>query len=141
MNFVILSPEPIYFIPKISQSTLDSPHPPLPGLSCLTVMLLGLRPFLMYYGPRVLLFEASTPFLNINYWLDKLGMTGGKLQLVNGVLLLAAFAGSRIVWGWGITWDFISGYLGNDDPSLRGKERGRVFLNGTSGEPKCYTRT
>jgi hypothetical protein len=72
-------------------------------------MLFGLRPFLMYYGPRVLMFELSTPFLNLNYWFDKYGMTGSKAQLVNGVLLLASFAGARIVWGWGLTWDFFSG--------------------------------
>ncbi|KAI9002113.1 TLC domain-containing protein [Hyaloraphidium curvatum] len=86
------------------------------GIGCLIVMLFGLQPFLMYYGPRVLVFEASTPFLNINYWLDKFGLTGSKAQLVNGVLLLSAFFSTRIVWGWYLTHDFFSASLRGPAP-------------------------
>lgn len=31
--------------------------------------------------------------------MDKLGMTGSKAQLINGVALIATFGGSRLVWG------------------------------------------
>lgn len=41
----------------------------------------------------------STPFLNLHWYFDKCGMTGGKAQLVNGVALLLTFFGSRLVWG------------------------------------------
>ena len=31
--------------------------------------------------------------------MDKVGMTGTRAQLVNGITLLATFGGSRLVWG------------------------------------------
>ena len=57
------------------------------------------RPFVNYYGPIFILYELSTPFLNVHWFCDKLNMTGGKLQWYNGVILLATFFGSRLVWG------------------------------------------
>ncbi|TVY75981.1 putative TLC domain-containing protein [Lachnellula suecica] len=41
----------------------------------------------------------STPFLNIHWFCDKMKMTGSKLQLVNGVALLATFFCGRVLWG------------------------------------------
>lgn len=52
-----------------------------------------------YYGVNLILYELSTPFLNIHWVLDKTGMTGTTAQLVNGILLLLSFGGSRLVWG------------------------------------------
>lgn len=57
------------------------------------------RPFVNYYGLNFILYELSTPFLNIHWWLDKVGMTGSTFQLVNGIALLTTFGGSRLVWG------------------------------------------
>jgi len=45
------------------------------------------------------LYELSTPCLNIHWFMDKLGMTGSRAQLYNGILLLITFAGCRLVWG------------------------------------------
>ncbi|KAI4123567.1 MAG: hypothetical protein LQ341_007181 [Variospora aurantia] len=67
--------------------------------SALIVSMMGFRPFVNYYGVNLILYELSTPFLNIHWWLDKLGMTGSTLQLVNAIALLTTFAGSRLVWG------------------------------------------
>ncbi|KAL9004993.1 MAG: hypothetical protein Q9188_002207 [Gyalolechia gomerana] len=67
--------------------------------SALAVSMMGFRPFLNYYGVNLILYELSTPFLNIHWWLDKVGMTGSTLQLVNGIALLTTFGGSRLVWG------------------------------------------
>ncbi|KAL8904261.1 MAG: hypothetical protein Q9207_003388 [Kuettlingeria erythrocarpa] len=67
--------------------------------SALTVSMMGFRPFVNYYGINLILYELSTPFLNIHWWLDKAGMTGSKLQLVNGIALLTTFGGSRLIWG------------------------------------------
>ena len=53
----------------------------------------------MYYGPVFILFELSSPFLNFHWFLDKLKMTGSTLQLLNGILLMTTFAGSRLIWG------------------------------------------
>ncbi len=57
------------------------------------------RPFCNYYGPVFILYELSTPFLNVHWFCDKLNMTGGKLQWYNGMLLLSVFFGCRLVWG------------------------------------------
>ena len=57
------------------------------------------RPFVNYYGPIFILYELSTPFLNIHWFCDKLNMTGGALQWYNGIILLATFFFSRLVWG------------------------------------------
>lgn len=46
-----------------------------------------------------MLYELSTPFLNIHWFCDKFDMTGSTLQFYNGILLLASFGGSRLVWG------------------------------------------
>jgi hypothetical protein len=45
------------------------------------------------------LYELSTPFLNIHWFLDKLNMTGSRLQLYNGIVLLVSFFSCRILWG------------------------------------------
>jgi hypothetical protein len=50
------------------------------------------------------LYELSTPFLNIHWFLDKFDMTGSRAQLINGILLLASFGGSRLVWGSYQSW-------------------------------------
>ncbi|MCJ1377351.1 hypothetical protein MMC17_000446 [Xylographa soralifera] len=67
--------------------------------SALAVSLLGFRPFLNYYGLNFVLYELSTPFLNINWFLDKVGMTGSWAQLINGVVLITTFGCSRLLWG------------------------------------------
>ncbi|KAL8664022.1 MAG: hypothetical protein Q9168_007992 [Polycauliona sp. 1 TL-2023] len=67
--------------------------------SALTVSMMGFRPFVNYYGLNFILYELSTPFLNIHWWCDKVGMTGSTLQLVNGIALLTTFGGSRLIWG------------------------------------------
>lgn len=66
------------------------------------------RPFLMWYGPAFLAFEASTLFLNIHWWLDKIDMTGSLLQTINGGILLLTFFLVRGVWGWYMAYDVFS---------------------------------
>lgn len=69
------------------------------GFSCFVIYLLSFKPFIAYYGPRFLLWELSTPFLNVNWFLDKMDMSGSTIQIVNGAMLLATFAGARLVYG------------------------------------------
>lgn len=57
------------------------------------------RPFLNYYSCVFILYELSTPFLNIHWFFDKLNMTGSKAQLYNGIALLFTFFSCRLVWG------------------------------------------
>ncbi|KAF2003687.1 DUF887-domain-containing protein [Amniculicola lignicola CBS 123094] len=69
------------------------------AVSALFVFSLGFRPFLNYYGPTFILYELSSPFLNIHWFCDKLNMTGSKVQLYNGILLLTTFFSCRLCWG------------------------------------------
>lgn len=46
-----------------------------------------------------MLYELSTPFLNLHWFFDKLGMTGSKAQLYNGFALISVFFSARLVWG------------------------------------------
>lgn len=57
------------------------------------------RPFVNYYAPIFILWELSTPFLNVHWFCDKLGLTGTKLQLYNGFALLFTFFSARLVYG------------------------------------------
>ncbi|CAG8513807.1 5221_t:CDS:2 [Paraglomus brasilianum] len=50
------------------------------GASCFGVYLFAYRPFLNYYGAAFLMFELSTPFLNLHWFMDKVGATGSLLQ-------------------------------------------------------------
>lgn len=97
-----------YFLWDVTTSTL---HMDVMGASslahaaaALAITLLGFRPFANYYGLNFVLYELSTPFLNVHWFLDKLGMTGSAFQWVNGMLLLATFGGSRLVWGSWQSW-------------------------------------
>ncbi|RHZ61948.1 TLC domain-containing protein [Aspergillus thermomutatus] len=71
------------------------------AVSALWVFSFGFRPFLHFYSPVFILYELSSPFLNIHWFLDKVNMTGSKLQLYNGILLLVVFFCCRLIWG---TW-------------------------------------
>jgi len=76
----------------------------LHGVASALTFIFAFRPFLMYYGPHFLLFELSTPFLNINWFMDKTGRASHPLQTVNGVILILTFLGVRILWGWYAAW-------------------------------------
>ncbi|WFC98019.1 hypothetical protein MYAM1_000740 [Malassezia yamatoensis] len=65
------------------------------------------HPFLMFDGLGVLIWEASTPFLNIHWFMDKLGMTGSKAQLINAVFLLSSYVSMRLVLGVYISYSMI----------------------------------
>lgn len=69
------------------------------AVSALTVYSFGFRPFLNFYAPVFILYELSTPFLNVHWFCDKLNLTGSKIQLYNGIALLATFACCRLVYG------------------------------------------
>ncbi|KAG0290448.1 hypothetical protein BGZ96_006071 [Linnemannia gamsii] len=72
----------------------------LHGFCSFSVFIFSFRPFLQYYGSYFLMFELSTPFLNIHWFMDKTGLTGSIYQKINGVILLAVFFTVRIVAGF-----------------------------------------
>jgi hypothetical protein len=57
------------------------------------------RPFVNFYASTFILYELSSPFLNIHWFCDKLNMTGSTLQFVNGIVLLFTFFSCRLCWG------------------------------------------
>ncbi|KAL5606167.1 hypothetical protein BROUX41_006066 [Berkeleyomyces rouxiae] len=69
------------------------------AVSALAVYSLGFRPFVNHYACIFILWELSTPFLNIHWFLDKLNMTGSKLQAYNGAMLIFTFFSCRLVFG------------------------------------------
>lgn len=69
------------------------------GLVALIAFTLVYHPIFMYDGMGFLLWELSTPFLNIHWFLDKLGKTGSTAQLVNAVFLLSTYIGARLTFG------------------------------------------
>ena len=46
-----------------------------------------------------LLYELSSPFLNIHWFCDKLQLTGSIYQAINGAFLVGSFFGARLCWG------------------------------------------
>ncbi|KAF2794905.1 DUF887-domain-containing protein [Melanomma pulvis-pyrius CBS 109.77] len=78
---------------------ITGPSALLHAIGALSVTCIGFRPFGNYYGLSFVLYELSTPFLNIHWFCDKLKLTGSKLQLYNGIALLISFFSCRIVWG------------------------------------------
>lgn len=52
-----------------------------------------------FYAPTFILYELSSPFLNIHWFCDKLNLTGSTLQFINGILLLVTFMSCRLFWG------------------------------------------
>ncbi|KAL6706489.1 hypothetical protein ACN47E_005428 [Coniothyrium glycines] len=71
----------------------------LHAIGALAITCIGFKPFGNYYGLSFILYELSTPFLNVHWFCDKLNRTGSKLQLYNGIALLLTFFGCRIIWG------------------------------------------
>ena len=57
------------------------------------------RPFIYFSAPIFLLYELSSPFLNIHWFCDKLDLTGSIYQAINGAFLVGTFFGCRLVWG------------------------------------------
>lgn len=60
------------------------------------------KPYCMPWMPAFLLFELSTPFVNVNWFSSRLpaGTVPDKVVLVNGILLLVTFFLVRILWGF-----------------------------------------
>ena len=70
------------------------------GVACLCVFAGALRPFLQFFAPVVLLFEASTPFLKLREVLLASDAAAGPLFAANNLAFSGAFFASRIVFGY-----------------------------------------
>ncbi|SCU94177.1 LANO_0E05952g1_1 [Lachancea nothofagi CBS 11611] len=76
------------------------------ALASLYVFVIALRPFCQSWVGKFLIFEASTPFVNVNWYISQLTRTSSKpvvpmwFNALNGVLLILTFFTVRIVWGF-----------------------------------------
>lgn len=71
----------------------------LHGLLGFAASVLVYKPLLMFDGLSILIWELSTPFLNIHWALDKLGRTGSRLQLINALFLVLSYICIRLLLG------------------------------------------
>lgn len=69
------------------------------ALSCITVYSMGHFPFLHYIGTIFLMYEASTPFLNIRTLLNIYGRTETRFYKINQMIFGIVFIAVRVVCG------------------------------------------
>ncbi|OBA22487.1 DUF887-domain-containing protein [Metschnikowia bicuspidata var. bicuspidata NRRL YB-4993] len=72
------------------------------AFAALFVFSCTLRPYAMPWTPAFLVFELSTPFVNINWFASRLpaGTISDRVIAVNGILLIVVFFAVRILWGF-----------------------------------------
>ncbi|CCF55762.1 hypothetical protein KAFR_0A03270 [Kazachstania africana CBS 2517] len=74
------------------------------ALASLYIMFVTLKPLCQHWIGKFLLFEASTPFVNINWYIIQLnGSNKNKvpmlINVINGLCLMAVFFLVRLCWG------------------------------------------
>lgn len=98
-----------YFMWDVIQSArFESLQFVVHGALAMTAAVFVYHPFLMFDGLGILIWEASTPFLNIHWFFDKLGKTGSRAQLINAFFLLGTCISVRLVLGVVISYRLIS---------------------------------
>ncbi|GME81888.1 unnamed protein product [Ambrosiozyma monospora] len=71
------------------------------GIVSTIVFTIGVfHPYIHYYCPIFLLFEISTPFLNVRWIGLKFDVLSELFKLVNNAILMLIFFFVRICWGW-----------------------------------------
>jgi len=70
------------------------------GLVCFVLYFITVvKPFILFFGVFFILFEFSTPFVNLHWLMDKVGIKNQLIIKINGALVLIAFFVVRIVFG------------------------------------------
>jgi hypothetical protein len=54
---------------------------------------------MQYFVPRTLMFECSTPFVHLRWFLHALGRSKTRLYKMNGLAMIGAFAACRVFYG------------------------------------------
>ncbi|PWN17833.1 hypothetical protein BCV69DRAFT_123270 [Microstroma glucosiphilum] len=89
-----------YFAWDVVVSALfDGPAFIAHGVVAMVAFTFVYHPIFMYDGLGFLLWELSTPFLNIHWFMDKTGNTGSTAQLVNAFFLLSSYVLARLTFG------------------------------------------
>lgn len=63
--------------------------------------------YLHYYGAAFLMWELSTPFVHLRWFLYIMGLDHTQLYLINALLMMLSFFLCRIVWGYYISTVFL----------------------------------
>ncbi|KAJ1892644.1 hypothetical protein LPJ66_006225 [Kickxella alabastrina] len=63
------------------------------------VYLLSYTPLLQYYGACFMMFEVSTIFLNLHFFLEDLGLQDAIIYFINDIALVSSFFFARVVYG------------------------------------------
>lgn len=91
------------------------------AFAALFVFSCSLLPYALPWVPAFLLFELSTPFVNINWFASRLppGTISDTVVAINGILLIVVFFSVRIVWGfYAITLAALDMYAVRDQAPL-----------------------
>lgn len=104
------------------------------GIISAFVFFVGLSPFISFYAPVFILFEISTPFLNLRWFGLKFpNLFSETFNLINNAILISIFFFIRIGYGWYsailLFKDFYEVY---DDPRFS-KFNGAVMFFGYLG--------
>jgi len=85
----------------------------LHGILCFCAYLFALQPFLNYYAGVFLLYELSTPFLQLHWFLEKMNLKGiwQNVQMLNGILLIVVFFIARLIMGLYNSYTFWVSFL------------------------------
>lgn len=78
----------------------------LHGVLCLVAYSSSLFPFIQYYGCIFLMYELSTPFLNLRFLLIASKMTDTLLFTIINALFASLFFFSRIIFGFYFSYQF-----------------------------------
>lgn len=74
------------------------------AIGSLLVISITLKPFVQVWGPKFLIFEASTPFVNVNWYISQMLRMGYTvptwINIVNGLCLMSVFFFVRLIWGF-----------------------------------------
>ncbi|CCH42479.1 putative TLC domain-containing protein [Wickerhamomyces ciferrii] len=93
------------------------------GLVSSSVFLIGLKPYIMFYAPIFILFEISTPFLNLRWFGIKFpNLFSDLFNLINNAILILIFFFIRICYGW-----YQAYHLGSDFINASSDERFSLF--------------
>lgn len=72
----------------------------LHAVAALFTFLQGSRPYMLNFGAPFLWYEASTPFVNLNWLSSNVpGLISKKVETINGAILILVFAVCRIYFG------------------------------------------
>lgn len=93
------------------------------GFAAMYAYACGFVPYCQPWAGPFLVFEISTPFVNINWFASKLpaGTFSDKTIVINGLLLIITFFTARIIWGFlliyklasdmFLTWGIVPSFL------------------------------